>query len=324
MKSIACNGFGDPGVLHEAETDLPPVGPHSVLVRMAYASINPGDTRLRRGSFTERARHHFPLILGLDGSGVVEQVGISGSPFTVGQPVFGFFLHDYVGDGTYAEHASTRSAQLARVPEGVSMRDAAAVACAGGTAMVLVEELVQVTAGSRILVMGASGGVGHFAVQVAASAGAEVIAVARAEHHPLVRSLGATHAIDYRDPALAEIVAGIAPEGVDGAIDTVGGQTQLRLSDLVREGGRIASCVHAAQTDVFARRGQVLEYRFFDATPARMSRLASLLADGILTPHISREYDLGAVPDAHRLIEAGGVPGKIVVSIGGDSVSASA
>ncbi|WP_054679010.1 NADP-dependent oxidoreductase [Microbacterium sp. No. 7] len=319
---MACDGFGDPDVVYETDVELPPVGPQGVLVRMAYASVNPGDTRLRRGSFSGRARHHFPLVLGLDGSGVVEQVGASGSPFSVGQAVYGFFLHDYVGDGTYAEYASTRSSRLAPVPAGVSMRDAAAVACAGGTAMVLVEELAQVASGSRVLVAGASGGVGHFAVQLAAAAGAEVIAVARSEHHRLMRSLGAAHAIDYRDPSLPAIVTGVAPGGVDAAIDTVGGESQLLLSRLVREGGRIASCVHPAQSDAFARRGQVLEYRFFEATPSRMARLTRLLSDGGLHPHISLEYELDEVATAHRMIEAGGVAGKILLSIGGETVTA--
>lgn len=319
-----CDRFGDAGVLYEADMESPPVGPHSVLVRMAYASVNPGDTRLRRGSFSTRARHHFPLVLGLDGAGIVEQVGISGSPFRVGQAVYGFFLHDYVGDGTYAQYAATRSAQLAAVPVGMSMRDAATVTCAGGTAMVLTEELLQVAPGDRIVVMGASGGVGHFAVQVAAAAGAEVIAVARPEHHDLVRSLGAAHTVDYRSPDVSAIIASLAPGGVDGAVDTVGGDTQLSLSRIVREGGRIASCVHAAQSDEFAQRGQVVEYRFFDATPERMLRLTSLLAQGAIRPHISHQYALSEVAAAHRLIEAGGVPGKVVVSIGGDQLGVSA
>ncbi|WP_413105678.1 NADP-dependent oxidoreductase [Streptomyces sp. Inha503] len=315
MRAVVCDGFGGPDRFDEREVDRPPLGPNSVLVRLTHAGVNPGDSRIRQGQFAPRARHHFPLVLGLEGAGFVEEIGVSGSPFKPGQAVFGFFLHDYAGDGTYAELAPARSTQLAPVPPGVSMRDAAAVACAGGTAMVLVEELLEIRSGDTVVVLGAAGGVGHFAVQVAVALGAEVIAVARASNHDFVRELGAAHTIDYRTEDVASAVARLAPTGVDAAVDTVGGNAQAQLSRIVRPGGRVASCVHAPKTDDFRARGQQFQYRFFEATPARMARLSEYLVGGGIRPRITRELPLSEVAAAHRAIDAAEVRGKIVLRI---------
>lgn len=315
MRALVCDEFGGPEQFEEREMERPPLGPNSVLVRLTHAGVNPGDARIRRGSFVTRARHHFPIVLGLEGAGHVEEIGISGSPFEVGQAVYGFFLHDYVGDGSYAELAPARSTQLAAVPPGVTMREASAVACAGGTAMVLVEELLAVRPGDTVLVLGAAGGVGHFAVQLAAALGAQVIGVARGSNHAFVRDLGAAHVIDYRTEDVAAAVAALAPGGVDAAVDSVGGEAQAGLPALIRPGGRAASCVHPAQTTGFAERDQTLHYRFFEATPSRMDRLTEHLAAGRIRPRITRELPLSDVAEAHRAIDAGDAHGKIVLTI---------
>ncbi|MGW6454326.1 NADP-dependent oxidoreductase [Streptomyces sp. NPDC055078] len=315
MRAVVCDDFGGPDRFDEREVDRPPLGPNSVLVRLAYAGVNPGDSRIRQGQFAPRARHHFPLVLGLEGAGFVEEIGVSGSPFEPGQAVYGFFLHDYAGDGTYAELAPARSSQLAPVPPGVPIREAAAVACAGGTAMVLVEELLDVQPGDAVVVLGAAGGVGHFAVQLAVALGAEVIGVARPSNHAFVRELGAAHVVDYRTENVAAAVARWAPTGVDAAVDTVGAEAQAQLSGMVRPGGRVASCVHAPRTDDFRARDQLFQYRFFEATPARMERLSEHVAAGRVRPRITRELPLSEVADAHRAIDDGDVRGKIVLRI---------
>ncbi|WP_326611840.1 NADP-dependent oxidoreductase [Streptomyces scopuliridis] len=315
MRAMVCDEFGGPEQFREREMDRPPIGPNSVLVRLTHAGVNPGDARIRQGQFVPRARHHFPMVLGLEGAGFVEEIGLSGSPFELGQAVYGFFLHDYVGDGTYAELAPTRSTQLAPVPPGIPMREAAAVACAGGTAMVLVEELLQVGPGDTVVVLGAAGGVGHFAVQVAVASGAEVIGVARSSNHEFVRGLGAAHVVDYRTEDVSAAVAKLAPKGVDAAVDTVGGAAQAQLSDMVRHGGRVASCVHAAETPEFVARHQSFEYRFFEATPSRMQRLNEHVASRRVRPRITRELPLSSVAEGHRAIDAGEVRGKIVLRI---------
>lgn len=315
MRALACDDFGGPDLLTEREVDRPPLGPTSVLVRLTHAGVNPGDARIRRGEFRPRARHVFPLVLGMEGAGYVEEVGVSGSPFRVGQAVFGFFLHDYAGDGTYAEFAPARSTQLAAVPPRVPMREAAAVACAGGTAMVLVEELLAVGPSDTVLVLGAAGGVGHFAVQLAAALGAQVIGVARTANHGFVRELGATHVVDHRTEDVVAAVARAAPRGVTAAVDTVGGAAQVQLAEVVQVGGRMASCVHAPRTDAFEVRDQATHYRFFEATPTRMSRLAEHVAGGRLRPRITQSFPLAHAALAHEAIEAGQVRGKVVLEI---------
>lgn len=315
MRAVVCDGFGGPDQLRVREVDRPPVGPNDVLVRLAYAGVNPGDSRIRRGEFVPMGRHIFPLVLGLEGAGTVEEIGISGSPFELGQAVYGFFMHDYMGDGTYAEFAPVRSRQLVPVPEGVSLRDASVVACAGGTALVLVEELLGVAAGETVVVLGAAGGVGHFAVQLAAAAGARVIGVARSANHDFVRELGAHEVVDYRTEDVRTAIEKLAPDGVDAAVDAVGGAAQESLADIVRSGGRIASCVNPAASTVFAERNQTFRFTFLDATPERLARLNEHLAAGRLRPRITNESALEDAAEAHAAIDAGQSPGKTVLRI---------
>lgn len=321
MRAMVCDEFGGPERIRHREIDRPPIGPNSVLVRLTHAGVNPGDSKIREGSFARRARHHFPVVLGLEGAGYVEEIGVSGSSLQLGEAVYGFFMHDYVGDGTYAELAPARSTQLARVPAGVPMREAAASACAGGTAMVLVEELLKVRPGDTVVVLGAAGGVGHFAVQLAVALGATVIGVASRSNHEFVRELGAAHVIDYRTDDVRSAVADLAPGGVDAAVDTVGAHAQAQLADIVRPGGRVASCVHAPGTSAFADHDQVFEYRFFEATPVRMKRLSEHLAAGRVRPRITRELPLSEVAEAHRAIDAGEIRGKIVLTVAKDNDS---
>lgn len=315
MRAVACGEFGGPEQLQEIELDRPPIGPNDVLVRLAYAGVNPGDARIRRGEFVPMGRHIHPLVLGLEGAGTVEAIGISGSPFEVGQAVYGLFMHDYVGDGTYAEFAPARSRHLVAVPEGASLREAAAVACAGATALVLVEEILEVGPGDSVVVLGAAGGVGHFAVQLAAAAGAHVIAVARSENHDFVRDLGAHEAVDNRAGDIRAAIAEFAPRGVDSAVDTVGGATQELLADVIRPGGRIASCVHPARSAVFTARGQTVVFDYLEATPERMARLNEHFAAGRIRPRVTKEFTLAHAAQAHDAVEAGHNRGKTVLRI---------
>ncbi|MTD52884.1 NADP-dependent oxidoreductase [Amycolatopsis pithecellobii] len=316
MRAVACDDFGGPEQLRVRELDRPPLGPNNVLVRLAYAGVNPGDSRIRQGQFVPRGRHIFPLVLGLEGAGTVEEIGISGSPFELGQAVYGFFMHDYVGDGTYAEFAPVRSRNLIPVPDGVSLRDAAAVACAGTTALVLVDELLGVGPGDTVVVLGAAGGVGHFAVQLAVAAGARVIGVARSSNHDFVRELGAHEVVDYGRDDLPAVIGKLAPDGVDSAVDPVGGAAQESLAGIVRQGGRIASCVHPARSTVFGERDQALLYRFLEATPDRLARLNEHVTAGRVRPRITGEYTLADAAKAHAAIDAGNNRGKIVLRIG--------
>lgn len=316
MRAVACDAFGGPEQLRERELDRPPVGPNSVLVRLAYAGVNPGDSRIRQGQFAPKGRHVFPLVLGLEGAGTVEDVGISGSRFEPGQAVYGMFMHDYMGDGTYAELAPARSRHLVPVPEGVPVRDAAAVACAGATALVLVEELLGVGPGDTVVVLGASGGVGHLAVQLAVAAGARVIGVARSSNHDLVREIGAHDVVDHRTDDVRAAIAELVPGGADAAVDPVGGSAQESLADVVRPGGRIASCVHPATSGAFAARDQTVLYEFLEATPERMTRLDAHLAAGRVRPRITREFALADAAEAHEAIDAGDNRGKTVLRIG--------
>jgi NADPH2:quinone reductase len=192
----------------------------------------------------------FPLVLGVDGAGVVEQTGADVSRFRAGQRVYGMLLHPPYGKGTYAEYiAVPERAWVSRAPEGVSLAHAAAAPSAGVTALALIE-VTGLRAGDRVLIVGAGGGVGSFAVQLAAGRGAEVIATARPARAERLRDLGAAACIDHTAASVPEQVAEIAPGGVDVLWDLASDRDAFAANlRLLRDGGRAASTRYAGSTD---------------------------------------------------------------------------
>ncbi len=218
-----------------------------VLVRMRAAALNPFDLKQLTGAFGESSIAEFPFVPGRDGAGFVAALGEGIEEPAVGEEVFGFFGRT---PGTFAEYAVIDAGPyLAHRPEGLDPEHAAALPLAGITAKTLLRALElepasasAAAAGSRLLVVGATGGIGMFAVQLAAAAGAEVLATAGPEDREYVLGLGATHALDYTSGDLVEQVLAIHPEGVDAIVDLVNSGEGIRASaQALRPGGRLAS-----------------------------------------------------------------------------------
>lgn len=309
MRAFANDSFGEAGSVREIEVPHPSA--NEVRVKVVAASVNPVDWKTGKGYLKDYLEHRFPLISGQDVSGVVDAVGAHVHDFKEGDEVFGAHGQPFMGRGTHAEYVIANSAALAHKPAAISGTEAASIPLAAVTAMICVEA-VGASAGDEVLVVGASGGVGSFAVQLAAARGAHVIGVARAVNHDYIRELGAADAVDYEAGDLTENVRAVHPEPFDAIIDLASdGATVRKLSTLVRDGGTVASPVGTAPMDDPRIKGAFV-VAVVDRN--RLEQLGSWLADGTLRLPEIRTYKLDEVDSAFKESEAGHVRGKLVIT----------
>lgn len=207
MKAVAINAFGGKEELKLLEVDVPEPGPGQVLIRIAASGVNPVDVLIRQGVF---AASQFPIIMGVDLSGVVEAVGPDVSRLKPGDEVY---AHMKGGNGTYAEYAVLSQDWVARKPQSMTFIESATVPCAGLTAYQALTESIKLQAGESILITGAAGGVGAFAVQIAISLGAQVIGTASARNQEFLRRLGVHEFIDYGAEDYVSAVLRRFPQG---------------------------------------------------------------------------------------------------------------
>jgi NADPH2:quinone reductase len=325
MKAIAFETFGGPEQLQFLDLPAPEPGPGEVRVRMAWASVNPADWKSRAGwlQILPIYKPTFPLVPGLDGAGIIEKLGpgVSGPP--PGTRVFVRSHHSAGKWGTYAEFAVTTADYVAEVPAGVSLADAATVPTAALAAWDGIVDTGGIQPGQTVLVSGAAGAVGCFAIQFAKAAGARVAGTCSAGNIDYVLGLGADAAIDYR----GDIAAGVrrfAPEGVDLVYDAVSSGTLLNGPDLARPGGRyvhiqtldpdetLPDAAAAAKRDVAILPSTIKR----DGVATRLPEIARLMSAGKVRPPVAEIYPLARAADAHRRLEAGGVRGKLLLKIG--------
>lgn len=317
MRGIALETFGGPEVLQLREDlPVPPVGPDSVLVRVRAAGVNPVDAKLRRGLLADVFPTWSPVVPGWDASGVVEAVGDAVSEFRPGDEVYGYFRKDFIRDGTYAELTTIRDVHLARKPAGLSFEEAAAVPLAGLTAWQLIDEALRVVSGQLVLIHGASGGVGSFAVQLAKRAGATVIAVASAQNHDYLRALGADECIDYGTQSFVDVIGRRHLAGVDAVVDLIGGDTLARSAQVVRPRGKVASVIQPPPRGGLFEEHEIQGRYVFVRPDANGLRFLGRAFDaGELRVELADVLPLTEVKRAHDLIELGHTRGKLVLRI---------
>lgn len=310
MRAASYDRFGGPEVITVGEVADPPVGPDTVLVRVRATSINPVDWKIREGYLRGAFPHHLPIIPGWDVAGVVEAIGpASRTELQVGDEVWGYVRRDDVAQGTAAELVPAPERTVAKKPAGLSFEEAAAVPLAGLTAYQALTELLEVKAGERVLVHAASGGVGQFAVQIAAALGAEVVGTASTRNHDLVRGLGASVVLDHGAGPISEQLAEHGGP-VDAVLDLVGGDALADAPQQVKDTARIASV-----TDADAVLGMGGRYAFVRPDIAGLDALARLVDDGRLTVRLARTFELDEIAEAHRFSAEGSPGGKIAVRI---------
>ncbi|SCG45223.1 NADP-dependent oxidoreductase [Micromonospora humi] len=305
---MAIDAYGPADLLTPHELPTPPVGPDTVLVRVRAAGVNPVDWKIRAGHLDGAFPSRFPLVPGWDAAGVVEAVGPAVAGFAVGDEVIGYVRRDDVQHGTYAELVPAPERCLADKPVRASWPEAAGLPLAGLTAYQALQ-LARTGAGDAVLVHGASGGVGHLAVQVARALGADrVIGTASEANHDFVRSLGA-EPVAYGD-GLADRVRAIVPDGVDVVLDLFGGDALDVSAELITRPARLIS---TADPEHVTRLGGT--YVFVKPSTADLSVLAGLVDAGRLTVHLARTFPLVEAAEAQRLVEAGHVRGKVVLTL---------
>jgi NADPH2:quinone reductase len=296
MRAITVNEYGAAPALMEVPDPHP--GPGQVLIKVEAAGMNPMDRSMAAGAWKERMPGSFPFVLGADLAGVVEAIGEGARRFQAGEEVFGQLLIAPLGSaGTYAEYvAVTEDAPLARLPEGLDPIVAAALPTAGVTALQLVESLGQLT-GKTMLMVGAAGGVGSFAMQLAAQAGAHVTAVARADASDRMRSYGAVEMVDQTTVSVPDAVQQTHPDGIDLLVDVASDADGFAtLAALVRPGGTALTTRYVADTEALASRGVAgVNFRVGMSSDA-LERLADIVVTGtIVVPPITR-IELADVP----------------------------
>src|SRR5829696_7186362 len=216
MRAIGEGEFGGPVTL--MNLPIPQIRVDEVLIRVRAAGVNPFDWKVADGVIKDEKEHLFPLILGFDAAGVVERVGADVTRLFEGDEVYGYLSKPVMGEGTYAEHVGAPAAIVAKKPEAVGFAEAAALPMPALTAMDLVDA-VDLGEGQTVLIVGATGGVGSYAVQRAARRGARVIATARQANEAFVRELGAREIIDHTREDLVESVRTTHPDGIGAVID---------------------------------------------------------------------------------------------------------
>lgn len=321
MKAAVIDGYGGSDRLEVREVPDPePPGPGQVLVRVRAASVNPVDWKIRKGSLRLVMPATFPLILGYDAAGEVVATGPEVTRVQPGDPVFGGVDVKRTG-GAYAELALMRDAALAIKPDALSFEEAAALPVAGLTALQALRDKGELAAREKVLINGASGGVGHLAVQIALALGAEVTAVASGRNQAFLRELGAGETIDYEEEDFT---------GRDEEWDVILDAAATRQYDdcepvLSRDGGIYVTTLPGPKLVVWIaltalgglfgqkRRARtiLLKHRAED-----LAVLARMVDQGRLRPHLAEVYPLERIGAAHDHSESGHVRGKVGVRIG--------
>ncbi|MFC9796171.1 NADP-dependent oxidoreductase [Streptomyces sp. NPDC127584] len=308
MKAISYRRYGGPEVLEYGELPDPKIGPDAVLVRVRAAAVNPVDWKCQAGYLDGMMDAVFPVVPGWDVAGVVVRPGVSVTEFAEGDEVMGYVREDFLSRGTFAEYVAAPVRTLARKPRSVGFEEAAALPLAGLTAYQALRGPLAVGPGDTVLVHAAAGGVGSMGVQIARRLGCRVIGAARETGLERVAGLGAEPVV-YDEATFAEQIRALAPEGVDAVLDTLGGPFLRISAGLLAAGGRLASI---ADAEVLSLGGR---YFWVRPDPVDLAALADLVDDGALTVRVARTFPLEQAADAQRANAAGGLNGKVVVTV---------
>jgi NADPH2:quinone reductase len=295
MKAAALDRYGGPEVLHTETLPVPALEPNQVLIRLDAAGIGVWDPYVRAGEF-EIGPRRFPKVIGNDGAGEVVAVGKEAKRFRPGDRVYAYSMEG----GFYAEYVALDEAAVAPLPPGLSVEEAGALGADGVTALRGLDDQLRLASGQTLMVYGASGGIGHLAVQLAKRMGARVLAIASGRDGvELVQRLGADAAVDGKQADVARAVRDFAPAGVDAALVLVHGDSLAPALAAVRKGGRVA---YPNGVEPAPRAPDGVELIAYDGEPSpeTFERLNQLIGKGPFHVEIGRVYGLDDAARAHR------------------------
>ncbi len=311
MRAVVIEKYGGPEVLHEATVPRPVPMRDQVLVRTRFIGVNPKDVIVRKGKFQVATGRRFPIILGHDIAGEVVEAGAN-ADLAVGEAVYGM-INDFAGRG-YAEYAAVDADQLGRVPSSIDLRVAAAVPLAAQTALQALRDNGHVAQGDEVLINGASGGVGVFAVQIAKILGAKVTAVCSYRNTELVDELGADQVIDYTKTELTTL-----DRRFDTIFDVFGNYSFDKLKHLLRPRGTYVHTIPSprifkdvARTFVRKKRAKLVIVR---SRRAQLDWLRQQIDGGRLRVVVDRTFPLRDVAEAHRYMQTKRARGKVVLEV---------
>lgn len=308
MKAVRIHGYGGLEVLAYEEAPCPDVKEDEVLIQVFAAGVNPFDWKVREGYLAGWFNHPLPLILGWDVSGVIQGVGSGVTNFTIGEAVFS--RADVSRDGAYAEYVSVLADNVVPKPRSLDHVHAAAIPHAALAAWQSLFDTAGLTAGQTVLIHGAAGGVGHFAVQFARLRGARVIGTSSGHNLDFLRELGVDEAIDYTTTQFEEVV-----RDADVVLDTIGGEVLQRCWTVLKPGGFLVSLVEVPSEETAIVHGVRQALATAKADAKTLTEITALVDSGQVKPTVSTVLPLPEVRQAHALNQSMHTRGKIVLQI---------
>ncbi|MHC5229270.1 NADP-dependent oxidoreductase [Enterococcus sp. LJL99] len=307
-KAVVINHYGGKEQLVEELITLPELKANQVLVRVKATSVNPIDWKLREGYLQQMMPWTFPIVLGWDVAGIIEQVGSEVTNWQVGDRIVA--RPDTTKFGTYAEFTIVDEHLLAPLSEKINFDEAAALPLAGLTAYQALFTHGQLTKGQKVLIHAGAGGVGTYAIQLAKNAGATVYTTASEKNHDLLKRLGADEVIDYHTTDFATVL-----HDIDLVIDTMGGEIQRKSFTVLKSGGRLISILSIEEDPIIKEKGIHAEAIWLQPNGEELTTLVQLMAEGKLESVIGAEFPLtqAGVFSAHELSETHHAVGKIVL-----------
>jgi NADPH:quinone reductase-like Zn-dependent oxidoreductase len=305
MKAMQYTAFGDSGVIQLNQVDQPQPKENEVLIKIAATTVNPIDMKVRSGTMQKIMPVNLPYTPGSDVGGTVEAVGKGVSRLKVGDKVFASTFGQ-----TYAEYVVLKEEQTAVIPNNVGFNEAASLAVPLVTSYSFLVEGGQLKPGQRVLIHGASGGVGSIMVQMAKALGAYVIGTTSGTGLTLAKSLGADDVIDYKTQDFTQLV-----KDVDLVIDLVGGEAQARSFEAVKQGGKLLSAVMPPSEEL-AQQYRITA-KFISSAPShkKLEFGAKLVEEGKIKTQIAKVMTLEDAARAQDLVSAGGLNGKVVLVV---------
>jgi len=313
MKAVLLKQAGGPENLYLADIEKPSIKNNEVLVAVKAISLNPADVKPKYNNemLSMMYGKERPVVLGWDIAGTVTEVGIEVSDFKLGDKVFGMVNFPGVGNA-YAEFVAAPEAHLAKMPDHTSFEEAAATTLAALTALQILSG--KINKGDKVLIQAGSGGVGHFAIQIAKSFGAYVITTASAKNRDFVLSLGADEAIDYHRQNFEDVLSDI-----DFVLDTQGGKVLENSVKVLKNGGAVITTVGLDLpeeiTALAAKENKSVSNILVHSSNKDMNILKDMLENGEIKPHIYKTFPFEKMAEAHTEVEKGRTVGKVIVTL---------
>lgn len=308
MKAVQIRKYGGPYVLTYEDVPRPQPMEDELLIRVHAAGVNPADWKTRSGKGIA-IREQFPVILGWDVSGVVEEMGNRVSHFKLGDAVYGMVRFPKIG-GTYAEYVTSPAVQVAHKPLSLDHIHAAALPLVALTAWQALFEAANLSAKQIVLIHGAAGGVGHIALQLARWKGAYVIGTCSSRNVNFLSEIGADEIVNYKSNKFENVI-----KDVDVVLDTVGGKTWKRSLKVLRENGLIVSLLRKPSSESATFHRVRSKYILVQPNAAQLAEISKLVDAGYVKPAVDNVIPLKNARKAHRLSEKGHTRGKIVLRI---------